>query len=119
HPDQYKDQLGVEFLKKVKTVWDDTKILNGQVGEFITSARRSGKEWFIGSMTNSETRNLEIKLDFLEAGQYKMVAFEDTPESAINAEKVMRTNKTVVKGDVIKVRMAPGGGFAAWLEPVK
>lgn len=119
HPDQYKDQLGVEFLKKVKTVWDDTKILNGQVGEFITSARRSGNEWFIGSMTNSETRNLEIKLDFLEAGQYKMVAFEDTPESAINAEKVMRTNKTVVKGDVIKVRMAPGGGFAAWLEPVK
>ncbi len=119
HPDNYKGQVGTEFLKKVKTMWDDTKILNGQVGEYITSARRSGNEWFIGSMTNSETRSLEIKLDFLDAGKYKMVAFEDAPDAAINAEKVIRTSKTVVKGDVVKIRMAPGGGFAAWLEPVK
>jgi len=119
HPDNYKGQEGTEFLKKVKTMWDDTKILNGQVGEYITSVRRSGNEWFIGSMTNSENRTLEIKLDFLDAGKYKMVAFEDAPNAAINAENVMRTSKTVVKGDVVKIRMAPGGGFAAWLEPVK
>jgi alpha-glucosidase len=119
HPDNYKGQIGVEFLKKVKTVWDDTKILNGQIGEYITSARRSGNEWFIGSMTNSETRSLEIKLDFLDAGKYKMITFEDSPESAIIAEKVIRTTKTVAKGDLVKIKMAPGGGFAAWLEPVK
>jgi len=119
HPDNYKGQTGVEFLKKVKTMWDDTKILNGQIGEYITSARRSGNEWFIGSMTNSETRALEIKLDFLDAGKYKMVAFEDAPDAAIDAEKVIRSSKTVEKGDVIKIRMAPGGGFAAWLEPAK
>jgi len=119
HPENYKGQVGAEFLKKVKTMWDDTKILNGQVGEFITSARRSGNEWFIGSMTNSETRTLEIKLDFLGPGKYKMVAFEDAPDAAINAENVMRTSKTVVKDEIVKIRMAPGGGFAAWLEPVK
>ncbi|MDO8928800.1 MAG: glycoside hydrolase family 97 catalytic domain-containing protein, partial [Bacteroidota bacterium] len=119
HPDNYKGQEGTEFLKKVKTMWDDTKILNGQIGEYITSARRSGNEWFIGSMTNSETRTLEIKLDFLGAGKYKMVAFEDAPDAAINAEKVMQTTRTVAIGDVIKMRMAPGGGYAAWLEPVK
>ncbi|MBW8333916.1 MAG: glycoside hydrolase family 97 protein [Prolixibacteraceae bacterium] len=119
HPDNYKGQSGTEFLKKVKTMWDDTKILNGQIGEYITSARRSGNEWFIGSMTNSETRMLEIKLDFLDAGKYKMVTFEDAPDAATNAENVMSTSKTVVKGDVVKIRMAPGGGFAAWLEPVK
>jgi alpha-glucosidase len=119
HPDNYKGQTGVEFLKKVKTMWDDTKILNGQIGEYITSVRRSGNEWFIGSMTNSETRTLEIKLDFLGEGKYKLTAFEDAPESAIDAEKAMRTTKTVTKNDVIKMRMAPGGGYAAWLEPVK
>jgi alpha-glucosidase len=70
-------------------------------------------------MTNSETRSLEIKLDFLEAGKYKMITFEDSPESAINAEKVVRTTKTVAKVDLVKIKMAPGGGFAAWLEPVK
>ena len=119
HPDNYKGQVGVEFLKKVKTMWDDTKILNGQIGEYITSARRSGNEWFIGAMTNSESRSLEIKLDFLGAGKYNMVAFEDAPDATIDAEKVMRSSKTLAKGDVIKIRMAPGGGFAAWLEPEK
>ena len=119
HPDNYKGQEGTEFLKKVKTMWDDTKILNGQIGEFITSARRSENDWFIGSMTNSEARTLEIKLDFLNDGKYKMVAFEDAPESVIDAEKVARTSKTVVKGDIVKIKMAPGGGFAAYLEPAK
>lgn len=119
HPDNYKGQDGAEFLKKVKTMWDDTRILNGQIGEYITSARRSGNEWFIGAMTNSETRTLEIKLDFLGAGKYQLVAFEDAPDAAINAEKVLRTTRTVSKGDVVKMRMAPGGGYAAWLEPTK
>lgn len=118
-PENYKGQDGTEFLKKVKTMWDDTKILNGQVGEFITSARRSGNDWFIGSMTNSEGRMMEIKLDFLNEGKYQMVAFEDAPDADINAEKVMRTTKTVAKGDVIQIKMAPGGGFAAYLVPVK
>jgi len=118
-PENYKGQEGTEFLKKVKTIWDDTKVLNGQVGEFITTARRSGNEWFIGSMTNSEARSLEIKLDFLEAVKYNLIAFEDAPDANVNAEKVMRTSKTVVKGDIVKIKMAPGGGFAAYLVPVK
>jgi len=119
HPDNYKGQLGEEFLKKVKTMWDETRILNGQIGEYITSARRSGNEWFIGTLNNSEARTLEIKLDFLGNGKYKIVAFQDDPESGVDAEKVMRTSKDVVKGDVVKFEMAPGGGFAAYLVPVK
>jgi alpha-glucosidase len=119
HPDNYKGQDGVEFLKKVKTMWDDTRILNGQIGEYITTVRRSGKEWFIGSMTNSEARTLDVKLDFLGEGKYKLIAFEDAPDANVNAEKAVRTSKTVNKGDVITIKMAPGGGFAAWLEPTK
>lgn len=119
HPDNYKGQLGEEFLKKVKTMWDETRILNGQIGEYITSARRSGNEWFIGSLNNSEARTLEIKLDFLGSGKYKIVAFQDDPESGVDAEKVMRTSKDVIKGDIVKFEMAPGGGFAAYLVPNK
>jgi alpha-glucosidase len=118
-PENFKGQIGVEFLKKVKTMWDDTKIVNGQIGEYITTVRRSGKEWFIGSMTNSEARTLDVKLDFLDAGKYKLIAFEDAPDANINAEKAVRTSRTVKKGDVINIKMAPGGGFAAWLEPTK
>jgi alpha-glucosidase len=118
-PENYKGQLGSEFLQKVKTMWDDTKIINGQIGEYITSARRSGNDWFIGSMTNSEARSLEIKLDFLGAGKYKMVAFQDDLESDVDAEKVMRISKEVVEGDIVKIEMVSGGGFAAYLVPVK
>jgi alpha-glucosidase len=81
--------------------------------------RRSGNEWFIGSMTNSETRTLDVTLDFLGEGKYKMIAFEDAPDANIHAEKAVRTTKTVRKGDVVTIKMAPGGGFAAWLEPIK
>ncbi|MFY9151565.1 MAG: glycoside hydrolase family 97 protein [Prolixibacteraceae bacterium] len=118
-PENYIRKDGSEFLKKVPTMWDETKILNGQIGEFITSARRSGTNWFIGSMTNSETRTLELKLDFLDDGKYKMVTFEDAPDANMNAENVMSKIKTVTKNETVTVRMAPGGGFAAWLDAVK
>lgn len=118
-PANYKGQESSEFLKKVKTMWDDTKVLNGLVGEYITMARRSGNEWFIGSMTNSESRTLDVKLDFLPDGKYKMVAFEDAPDAARNAESTLKSTRTVTKGDVVTLKMAPGGGFAAYLVPVK
>jgi alpha-glucosidase len=118
-PENYEGQEGSEFLKKVKTQWDETKVLNGQIGEYITLARRSGNEWFIGAMTNSDARTLEIKLDFLDSGKYTLVAFGDTPESAVDAEKVSRVTTTVQKGDVLNLKMVSGGGYAAWLEPVK
>jgi alpha-glucosidase len=118
-PENFRGQIGVEFLKKVKTMWDDTRIVNGQIGEYITTVRRSGNEWFIGSMTNCEPRTLDVKLDFLGEGRYKMVAFEDAPDADVYAEKAVRTTKTVKREDVITIKMAPGGGFAAWLEPSK
>jgi alpha-glucosidase len=118
-PENFKGQIGVEFLKKVKTMWDDTKIVNGQIGEYITSVRRSGNEWFIGSTTNCQARTLDITLDFLGEGRYNLIAFEDAPDADVNAEKAVRTTKTVRKGDVITIKMASGGGYAAWLEPMR
>jgi alpha-glucosidase len=118
-PENIRGQIGVEFLRKVKTIWDDTKIVNGHIGEYITTVRRSGNEWFIGSMTNSYARKLDIELDFLDEGKYNLISFEDAPDSDVNAENAVRKTKTVRKGDVITIKMAPGGGFAAWLEPMK
>ncbi|TNF44288.1 MAG: hypothetical protein EP310_03395, partial [Bacteroidetes bacterium] len=119
HPAQYKNQKGLEFLKKVKTVWDDTRVLNGQIGEYITMARRSGDEWYIGSMTNSFKRELEITLDFLGDGNYKMVSFSDTADSGVDATMLDRTETVVKNGEIVKIIMAPGGGFSAYLEPIK
>lgn len=116
HPKNYYGQVGEDFLKKVKSVWDDTKVLNGAVSEYITMARRSENTWFIGSMTNSFERELEIKLDFLGDGNYKMTSFSDTEKTKENAEIAEQKVASVKKGDVVKIKMVPGGGFAAWLE---
>lgn len=119
HPKHYYGQVGEDFLKKVKSVWDDTKVLNGAVSEYITMARRSGNNWFIGAMTNSFERNLVIKLDFLGDGKYKMISFSDTEKTKENAEIAEQKENTVKKGDSVKIKMVPGGGFAAWIEDVK
>nr|WP_319509266.1 glycoside hydrolase family 97 protein [uncultured Draconibacterium sp.] len=119
HPDNYRGQTGVEFLKKVKTVWDDTKVLNGAIGEYITMARRNENDWFIGAMTNSEDRKLEVTLDFLTDGEYKMTIYSDTEETPDNGEAVAEMEKVVKKGDVIEIDMVAGGGYAAVLEPVQ
>jgi alpha-glucosidase len=78
--------------------------------------RRSGENWFIGSMTNSEKRELEIKLDFLPEGKYKMVSYSDTDKTLKDAEIAQKQETKVKKGDTLKIKMVSSGGFAAWLE---
>jgi alpha-glucosidase len=114
HPKHYKDQPGVEFLKEVPTVWDDTKVLQGEVGEYIVMARRNGDRWFIGSMTNSEARTIDIPLDFLGKGKWQMKSFSDSDE--VDAEQVHVEKGQVSKADTLTINMNPGGGYAAYLE---
>lgn len=115
HPDNYRGQAGIEFLKKVKTVWDDTKVLNGSIGNYITMARRHEQTWFIGALNNSEGRKISIPLNFLPDGSYKMISFED----GLSPDQAHRKDIIVTKSSVFSVSLAPGGGFAAYLEPIK
>ena len=64
HPENYYGEMGEEFLKQVKSVWDDTKVLKGEIGKYITMARRDGNRWFIGAMNNSDERESESRLIF-------------------------------------------------------
>ena len=119
HPDNYKGETGVEFLKQVKSVWDDTKVLNGAIGEYITMARRDGENWFVGAMTNSYTRELEITLDFLPEGKFEMTSYCDAEKTVDDAEFSEKKKTRVKKGDVVKISMIPGGGFAASIQPIQ
>ncbi|MHC4912790.1 MAG: glycoside hydrolase family 97 protein, partial [Planctomycetota bacterium] len=115
HPRNYKGQPGLEFLRVVPTVWDDTKVINGEVGEYITMARRSGEKWLVGAMTNWTGRTVQIGLDFLGEGTYTAYIFADAPESKENAEKLIKEERTVTARDSLTAVMASGGGFAAYL----
>lgn len=119
HPSNYRDETGIGFLQEVSTVWDDTRVINGAIGEYITMARRDGNRWFIGSMTNSDARNLEITLDFLDEGKtYELVGYSDTDNSYMNATSVEKSTSTATKGSTVSIKMAPGGGYAAFLVPI-
>ena len=116
YPGNYYGEPGLEFLKTVPTVSDDIIGINGEVGEYITVAKRSGTNWFIGSMNNSRPREFKIKLDFLGQGNYEAIIFRDTEESNIEAEKLERESIAVRQDDSLTIKMASGGGYVAYIK---
>ncbi|MCF8335550.1 MAG: glycoside hydrolase family 97 protein [Bacteroidales bacterium] len=114
-PEHYYEEPGIEFLKEVPTVWDETKVINGAIGEYITMARKKGDRWFIGSMTNSSGRTLTVPLDFLDERDYVLHTFRDTDGAATDLKK---GNREVTAGNELTIDMQAGGGYAAYLVPV-
>jgi len=118
YPAAYKNQPAFEFIEKVPTVWDDTKVLNGYPGKYVTIARQHGETWYLGSMTNWDSRDLELSLDFLGRGEYEARIFADGPDADKVATSVKISTRRVKRSDQMQVRLAPGGGWAAILSPV-
>jgi len=116
HPDNYRNQKGIEFLKEVPASWDDTKFLCGDVGEYIVMARKRGNRWYIGGMNNSISRDALIKLDFLPAGKYKLHYFKDSPKSNVEPTDITIGTENVEGGQFYNLKMEKGGGYAAYLE---
>src|SRR5215217_1339061 len=110
YPDAYKGQPGFDFLRNVPTVWDETRVLNDEVGGYLTVARRKGTDWYVGTINNSMVRTLEIPLSFLPEGTYQAELYADGPETAQDPNKLIKTLKSVTKKDLITVKMEQGGG---------
>ena len=113
HPDNYKGQVGMDFLQQVKAQWDDTQVLSGAIGEYIVTARRAGKEWFVGGMSNSEARTLELNLSFLPEGKFKIKIYKDAKGADKDATLVEIKEMQVNHTQSLKIECAPGGGFVA------
>ena len=116
YPAAYRGQPGIEFLGRVPTTWDATRVLDGGVGEFITVARRSGTEWYVGSMTNWEARELSIPLRFLGSGSYLAEVYADVEGDPTG---VRRKQLRVRSTDEVTARLAPGGGHVMRIYPEK
>ena len=118
-PTQYmKNQECTDFITAVPTVWDETVGIDGAVGEYAVLARRKGKVWYISAITNWEARELSLDLSFL-SGRYDAEVFAD----GINADRDAtdyRCSKMSLSGESeLKIKLAPGGGWTARLEPEK
>ncbi len=118
-PYDYRGQAGLDFLKMVPSSWDETRVLNGKVGEYITLARRKGENWYVGGMTNSEPREMTIPLSFLASGNYSARLFMDAAESADFPSRVKDETRNISRDEPLRVKLAPEGGFVMVLAPNK
>lgn len=117
HPSAYRGEPAFQFIRDVPTNWDETRVLDGQPGDYIVLARRRGREWYLGAMTDWTPRTLEIKLDFLEPGNYVATVYADGPDAADNPKSVTITRQVVSPQSAVKIVMAPGGGWTARIQP--
>ena len=112
-PNVYKGEKELDFWKYCPTVWDESKALQGEIGEYIVQARRSGNEWFVGAMNGMQARDITLNTaDFLQKGKkYQVEIYNDNP--ALNTRtKVSTVVQTIKAGKILKLHLQPSGGAA-------
>ena len=100
-----------QFIAEIPTVWDETVALNGEISKYVTIARRTGNQWYLGSMTNWDARTLEVDLSFLGTGNYKAEIFCDGVNAHRTAMDYRKDTVDVPANRKMTLKMAPGGGF--------
>lgn len=100
------------FIASVPTVWDETLVLAGSVGEYIVTARRKGSDWYVGATCSWSARKIEIDLGFLGDGLWNAEIFRDGVNASRNGTDYIRETREVGQDTKVEVEMAPGGGVA-------
>ncbi|HTJ50394.1 MAG TPA: glycoside hydrolase family 97 protein [Cyclobacteriaceae bacterium] len=116
-PQNYEGKPALKFIEDVPTDWDVTKVLNAEIGKYITTVRkdRNSNDWFLGSITNEDARSLDIKLDFLTDGKkYKAEIYQDgkNADMTTNPLPLEIVSKDVDAVTTLTLTLAPGGGTA-------
>jgi alpha-glucosidase len=110
-PQNYRGQPGLEFLRDLPTVWDETVVLEGEVGKSTVIARRSGERWYLAAMNGEEAAHLQAPLKFLDKGTWTLRSFADNTASGDYQAVVESTLKVEAK-TVLPLSLMPAGGFA-------
>lgn len=118
YPEDFDHNAGMDFLDRVPTVWDQTRVPLGDPGEYIAVARRKGATWYIGAMTDWVPRDLDIPLDFLGRDRYHAHLYVDGPHAGEDAKDVATRETELTASDHLKVHLASGGGMAGTLTPI-
>ena len=116
YPAAYEGQEGFDFIKKIPTTWDETKVINAKIGEYITIARKKNNDWYVGTINDHSARDLSIPLDFLGDGNYVAEIYHDAPDVNVNPNHLEKETRAVTKKDLVTVRLASGGGMVMHLK---
>jgi len=105
---------GAEFIAEVPTTWDETRVLQGDIGEYIVTARRKGDLWYLGAMTNEDGRMLDLALDFLDEGAYEAKVWQDGKDIS----SLEMSTRRVDRSTHLPLKLAATGGGVAIFRPV-
>jgi alpha-glucosidase len=114
-----REPEAMAFLGPVPSVWDETRVLDARLGDYVVVARRRLADWYVGAITDATARELPLDLDFLPEGAFRMTAFEDGVNASRWASDYRRTEGDVTRASRLTLRLAGGGGFAARLTPTR
>ncbi len=115
YPAAYRGQPGLEFMVRIPSSWDETRVLHSKFGHAIVIARRTGDTWYLGGMAAGDEEKLTLPLDFLRGDTYSAELYVDDPTGGPNA--VERRNESVTAHDSLQISLSRDGGFAGQLTP--
>lgn len=116
-PESFHNEPELPWFSHLPTVWNETRVPAGEIGKFAVVARRSGEQWYVGAITNSDMRHLPLKLDFLKPGRiYEATIYRDDPTIPTDTHVAIE-HRSVRRGDSIDLTMLPNGGETVQLKP--
>lgn len=119
-PSSYRAEPEImEFLGPVPSVWDETRVVDARIGDYVVVARRSGSDWWIGAMTDLSPRELAVPLEFLPEGTFALDAYQDGANADRWGSDYKRVKQSVTRSTILTIRLAPGGGWAARISPLR
>ncbi|MFL6334177.1 MAG: glycoside hydrolase family 97 protein [Pyrinomonadaceae bacterium] len=117
-PSNYlREPEAMEFLSAVPSVWDETRVLDGRIGDYVLVARRSGRDWYVGAMTDWTARELDVDFSFLPEGSFRMDSYQDGVNANRFASDYKKVSGRADRSTRLKIKLAEGGGWAAHLRP--
>ena len=113
--DGWREPEFMDYLSSIPTTWDETRVIDGKLGDYIIVARRKDSDWYIGAMTDWSEREFTIDLNFIGNGKFKIAICQDGINSRKNPRDYNLAGSVTDKNQKISIRMSSGGGFVARL----
>jgi alpha-glucosidase len=107
------------FLAGIPTTWDDTRVIAGELSDYVVLARRSGHTWYLAAMTDWTARTLNIPLSFLDNEKYHAIIYADGINADRYASDYILSNQYLTRIDTLNIQLAPGGGWVARISRTK
>lgn len=120
-PENYEGRPEFRFIRAVPATWDETRVLDAEIGDFVVIARRKGDAWYLGAITDENARELQVPLSFLEPGRkYEAKIYADGKDADFetNPAPVEISTRTLQSSNVLGMRLARSGGQAVSLKPL-